>query len=290
MPGAKPERLHMLNALSVDVEDWFQVGAFEDVIARDSWDALTPRVERNGHAVLDLFERSGVKGTFFTLGWVAARYPALIRRVVESGHEIASHGWDHQRVFTMNANSFRADLRRAHKAIEDAGGQSPTGYRAPSFSIDARTPWAHDALAAAGYAYSSSIAPVKHDHYGWPEAPRFAFRPVEGSNLIELPVTTARVAGRTVAAGGGGFFRTLPYAFSRWAIGQANAQGRPGIIYFHPWEIDPDQPRVRGAPLRSRLRHYTGLGGMAGKLRRLLDDFSWGRVDELAAEAAKALS
>ncbi|HEY0446263.1 MAG TPA: XrtA system polysaccharide deacetylase [Allosphingosinicella sp.] len=279
----------VLNALSVDVEDWFQVGAFETVIDRASWDSLPQRVERNAEAVLALFDRAGVKATFFTLGWVAQRYPALIRRIVEGGHEIASHGWDHRRVFTMNAAVFRADLEKARIAIEDACGQSPAGYRAPSFSIDRRTPWAHRVLAEEGYAYSSSVAPVKHDHYGWPEAPRFAYRPLADARLIELPVTTVEVGGRRMAAGGGGFFRLLPYRFSSWAISRVNGgEGRPAVFYFHPWEIDPDQPRVTGAPLRSRLRHYSRLAAMEGKLLKLLKAHRWGRTDEVvAAERAR---
>lgn len=273
----------MLNALSVDIEDWFQVGAFETVIARDDWDDLAHRVEDNSIAVLDLFERAGVKGTFFTLGWVAHRYPSLIRRIADAGHEVASHGWDHQRVFTFQPEEFRADLRKSRQALEDAAGQQLSGYRAPSFSIDARTPWAHEILAEEGYQYSSSVAPVVHDHYGWPEAPRFAFAPVEDSDLLELPVTTARLGGRTIAAGGGGFFRLLPYKFSSWAIGQVNSHDqRPAIFYFHPWEIDPDQPRVEQAPLRSKVRHYSRLSAMEGKLEKLLGDFQWGRVDTVA--------
>ena len=274
----------MLNALSVDVEDWFQVGAFENVIARADWERLPARVERNSDAVLAMFESAGVKGTFFTLGWVAERYPALIRRIVDAGHEIASHGWDHRRVFTMDAASFRADVERAHAAISDACGIAPKGYRAPSFSIDARTPWAHPVLAELGYCYSSSVAPIAHDHYGWREAPRFAFRPVDGAELIELPVTTVEVAGRRMAAGGGGFFRLLPYRFSDWAVARVNRrEGRPAIFYFHPWEIDPGQPRVAGAPLRSRVRHYTNLSAMEHKLLKLLRSHSWGRTDEVAA-------
>lgn len=282
----------MRNALSVDIEDWFQVGAFETSIDRAAWDGLERRVERNTLAVMDLFAEAGVKGTFFTLGWVAERYPALMRRIVEAGHELASHGYDHQRVFTFTPDKFRADLARARGLLEQASGARVTGYRAPSFSIDARTPWAHEILAEEGYAYSSSVAPVAHDHYGWPEAPRFAFLPVRGSALVELPVTTARLAGRTVAAGGGGFFRLFPYAFSRWAVRQVNGEAkRPAIIYFHPWEIDPGQPRVAGAPLKSRLRHYTNLARMAPKLARLARDFSWGRVDALAAqERARAVA
>jgi polysaccharide deacetylase family protein (PEP-CTERM system associated) len=280
----------MRNALSVDVEDWFQVGAFEKVIDRADWDNLDRRVERNTDAVLALFDAAGCKATFFTLGWVAERHPHLIRRIVAAGHELASHGWGHDRVFALSPQTFVEDLGRTRKALEDIGGVAVTGYRAPSFSIDARTPWAHVALAEAGYRYSSSVAPVVHDHYGWPDAPRFAFRPVPGQEFVELPVTTARIAGRTIAAGGGGFFRLLPYAFSRWAVQQVNQAGQPAIIYFHPWEIDPDQPRVAGAPLRSRLRHYTNLSAMASKLSRLLRDFEWGRVDLVAADARQALS
>jgi polysaccharide deacetylase family protein (PEP-CTERM system associated) len=280
----------MQNALSVDVEDWFQVGAFERTLKRADWDGLTHRVEANSDAVLDLFAQADVKATFFTLGWVAERYPALMRRIADAGHEVASHGYDHARVFTFTPEEFRADLRKSRAILEDASGQAVTGYRAPSFSIDPRTPWAHMILAEEGYRYSSSVAPIRHDHYGWPDSPRFAWKPVAGSDLVELPVTTAKWGKRTLAAGGGGFFRLLPYAFSRWAIRQVNEQaGRPAIIYFHPWEIDPDQPRVADAPLRSRLRHYSNLSVMAAKLRRLTRDFAWTRVDALAdAEAARA--
>lgn len=277
----------MMNGLSVDVEEYFQVGAFENTIARSDWDSIASRVEYNTGTVIDLFARCGVKATFFTLGWVAARYPALVRQIVAEGHEIASHGWDHSRVFTMQPEAFRADLDRARKAIEDAAGVAVKGYRAPSFSIDARTPWAHAILAEQGYAYSSSVAPIAHDHYGWREAPRFAFHPVAGSDLIELPVTTVELGQRRFGAGGGGFFRILPYALSRWALRRVNSSDRqPAIFYFHPWEVDADQPRVAGAPLRSRLRHYSRLGAMAGKLERLTCDFNWGRIDEIALPLA----
>jgi polysaccharide deacetylase family protein (PEP-CTERM system associated) len=269
------------NALSVDVEDWFQVGAFESTINRADWDSLDRRVDANTEACLAMFSDAGIKATFFTLGWVAHRHPQLIRRIVEQGHELASHGWDHARVFTLTPDQFREDLAKTRACLEDAGGTAVTGYRAPSFSIDKRTPWAHSILAEAGYAYSSSVAPVVHDHYGWPEAPRFAFAPVSGSDFLELPVTTAKLAGRTLAAGGGGFFRLLPYQFSRWAVRQVNAEAQSAIIYFHPWEIDPGQPRVTNAPLRSRLRHYTNLNLMAPKLERLINDFAWARVDEI---------
>ncbi|MGN6499881.1 MAG: XrtA system polysaccharide deacetylase, partial [Tsuneonella sp.] len=228
-----------------------------------------------------------VKATFFTLGWIAQRHGALLRRIADAGHEIASHGWDHARVFTFDRAQFGADIARARKTLEDCTGTQVTGYRAPSFSIDARTPWAYMELAEQGYAYSSSVAPIAHDHYGWAEAPRFAFQPLAWSRLVEIPVTTAILGGRRVAAGGGGFFRVLPYGFSRWAIRQVNRQeGRPAVFYFHPWEIDPQQPRVGNAPLRSRLRHYTNLDRMAGKLRELVHEFVWGRMDMLAHREA----
>ncbi len=279
----------VLNGMSVDVEDWFQVGAFEHVITRGEWDGLGRRVEANCDRVLQLFDDAGVSATFFTLGWVAERHPAMIRRIAAAGHEIASHGWDHKRVFTLGEAAFGEDIAHARAVLEQTSGSPVTGYRAPSFSIDARTPWAHAVLARHGYAYSSSVAPIVHDHYGWREAPRFAFRPVGGSSLIEVPVTTAEVAGRRMAAGGGGFFRLLPYAVSRWAVERVNTHdSRPAVFYFHPWEIDPDQPRRADAPLRSRFRHYTNLAVMAGKLERLLGAFSWGRMDAVvAAEAAR---
>ena len=277
----------IVNALSVDVEEWFQVGAFEHVIARRDWSALLSRVENNVARILDLFAEAEAKATFFTLGWVAERHPALIRRIVDAGHEVASHGYDHARVFNFDRAGFAVDIRKAREILQDCSGHAVTGYRAPSFSIDARNPWAFDVLADHGYAYSSSVAPIVHDHYGGREAPRFSFRPVAGSGLVEIPVTTAMLGQRRLAAGGGGFFRVLPYTFSRWAIRQVNQrEDRPAVFYFHPWEIDPEQPRVERAPLRSKLRHYTGLDGMAGKLVDLLAEFSWGRMDEIARREA----
>lgn len=284
------DHAQITNGLSVDVEDWFQVGAFENVIDRGDWDSLALRVEDNVVRILALFEEAQVKATFFTLGWVAKRNAALMRRIADAGHEIASHGYDHTRVFTFDRAQFAEDIRVARAILEDAAGVAVTGYRAPSFSIDQRTPWAYIELAEQGYAYSSSVAPVAHDHYGWREAPRFAFKPLPWSDLVEIPVTTALLGGRRVAAGGGGFFRVLPYAFSRWAIRQVNRRdGRPAVFYFHPWEIDPDQPRVGNAPVKSRLRHYTNLTVMADKLRELVHEFQWGRMDVLAhCEAARA--
>ena len=274
----------IVNGLSVDVEDWFQVGAFENTISRADWDGLELRVGDNVARILDLFDEAGVKATFFTLGWVAERNRAAMQSIVNRGHELASHGYDHTRVFPLTRNQFSADIAKARSILEDASGTAVTGYRAPSFSIDARNPWAHEVLAEHGYAYSSSVAPVVHDHYGWREAPRFAFDPVPGSDLVEIPVTTALLGKRRLAAGGGGFFRVLPYSFTRWAIRQVNSDHRPAVFYFHPWEVDPDQPRVSNASVRSRLRHYTNLSRMAGKLSDLLGDFAWGRMDELAAK------
>jgi len=279
----------MRNGLSVDVEEWFQVGAFERVIAKADWDGLDSRVAYNTGKVLDLFGETEVKATFFTLGWVAERNPALIRRIADEGHEVASHGWDHDRVFTMTPEAFRADLKRARIALEDASGRRVTGYRAPSFSIDQRTPWAHQVLAEEGYAYSSSVAPLVHDHYGWADAPKYAYRPVAGSDLIELPITLADVAGRKITTGGG-FFRLFPAAITDRAVLRANRdEHRPAVFYFHPWEVDPDQPRVVHAPIKSRLRHYSRLGAMAGKLRGLVKRHDWGRVDAVVAIEAERL-
>ncbi|WP_339347459.1 XrtA system polysaccharide deacetylase [uncultured Sphingomonas sp.] len=276
----------ILNAMSVDVEEWFQVGAFERTIDKADWATLESRVADNTARVIDLFAAANVRATFFTLGWVAARNPALMRRIAAAGHEIASHGWDHRRVFTMSAEEFRADLRRARAALEDAGGVAVTGYRAPSFSIDPRTPWAHAVLAEEGYAYSSSVAPVAHDHYGWRDSPRYAWSPLADAELVELPVTVAEFAGRRIATGGG-FFRLLPAALTDHALRQVHAAGAPGVFYFHPWEVDPGQPRVAGAPLKSRVRHYSRIGAMAGKLDGLLRRHRWGRTDAVVARLSR---
>lgn len=268
------------NAMSVDIEEFFQVGAFESCINPLDWGDYPSRVDYNTRLVLDLFAEKNVQATFFTLGWVADRNPQLLRAIVAGGHEIASHGYAHDRVTTFKPATFRADLDKAKKALEDASGQAITGYRAPSFSIGAGNRWALNVLAELGYRYSSSVAPIAHDHYGWPDAPRFVHTPVPGYDMIEIPVTTVEFMGRRMACGGGGFFRLFPYAFSRWAIARVNQTDRqPAVFYFHPWEVDADQPRVAGAPLKSRLRHYTNLKVMRAKLARVLDDFQWGRVD-----------
>ncbi|WP_431282806.1 XrtA system polysaccharide deacetylase [Humitalea sp. 24SJ18S-53] len=274
------------NAMSVDVEDWFQVQAFANLIDRDEWDRLAPRVGTNTRHVLDAFGRAGVKATFFTLGWVAERDPALIRRIVADGHELASHGFGHQLVNAIGRDAFRADIRRAKQILEDASGTRVIGYRAPTFSVGVRTtPWAHAVLAEEGYAYSSSIFPIRHDLYGESDAPRGPHRPF-ADGVIELPMTTVRALGRNLPCSGGGWFRLLPYGLFRAGLRRVNAVDPwPGTFYFHPWEVDPGQPRVAGTAWRSRFRHYARLSSMARRIDRLLRDFAWGRMDDVHAAA-----
>lgn len=271
--------------MSVDVEDWFQVQAFAGVIPRADWDALPRRVECNTERVLDAFERAGVRATFFTLGWVAERHPALVRRIAASGHELASHGFGHQLVSEIGEDAFRADVHRAKCVLEDAGGVAVTGYRAPTFSIGPRTPWAHAVLAEEGYLYSSSVFPIRHDLYGAPDAPRGPHRP-RPDGVMELPMTTVRVLGRNLPCAGGGWFRLMPDALFRAGLCRVNgSEARPGIFYFHPWEMDPGQPRVHEAGRLSRFRHTVGLGTMARRLDALLRDFRWDRMDRVFASA-----
>jgi polysaccharide deacetylase family protein (PEP-CTERM system associated) len=266
----------LLNALTVDVEDYFQVSAFEPYIPRDAWDRLPCRVERNTDRVLELFADHGVRATFFTLGWVAERYPELVRRIVDAGHELACHGYSHIRVTGQSPAEFREDARRARQLLEDISGCAVLGYRAASYSIGAKNLWAFQVLADLGFRYSSSIYPVKHDLYGMPEAPRFGFRPAGTDGLLEFPVTTVRLGRRNFPCGGGGYFRLLPYEVSRWALNRVNARdGQPCVFYFHPWEIDPDQPRQKKISLKTRFRHYLNLSRMEQRLGRLLGDFRW---------------
>jgi polysaccharide deacetylase family protein (PEP-CTERM system associated) len=279
------------NAMSVDVEEWFQVQAFADHIPRERWDSFDTRVEASTDRILARFAEAGVRATFFTLGWVAERHPALIRRIAAGGHELASHGYGHELVNRIGAARFRADIRHARRILEDVGGVAVRGYRAPTFSIGpAITPWAHQVLAEEGYAYSSSVFPVRHDLYGAPDAPAGAHRP-HPSGVPELPMTTLEAFGRRLPCAGGGWFRLAPYPLFRAALRRVNgAAGRAGIFYFHPWEIDPGQPRLPGAPARSRLRHYTRQASMERRIARLLRDFAWGRVDEVFAEPIAALA
>jgi polysaccharide deacetylase family protein (PEP-CTERM system associated) len=272
------------NALTIDVEDYFQVSAFAPYIRRDEWDTRECRVERNVERILALLAEREVQATFFTLGWVAERYPQLVRRIVAGGHELASHGYGHQRASDLDEAAFRDDVVRAKALLEDIAGAPVLGYRAPSFSIGHGNLWAFDVLAAAGHRYSSSIYPIAHDHYGMPDAPRFAHRTASG--LLEVPVTTLRMGGRNWPSSGGGYFRLLPYAMSRWMIRRVNAEDRASaIFYFHPWEIDPGQPRIAGIDAKTRLRHYVNIPRMESRLRSLLADFRWGRMDRIFLNA-----
>lgn len=272
----------MRNAMTVDVEDYFQVSAFEHHISRESWDRLPCRVERNMDVILGLMAETGTKATFFTLGWLAERYPVLVKRLVAEGHELASHGYSHRRASDQSRKEFFQDISSAKKLLEDIGGVEVKGYRAPSFSIGADNMWALALLKDAGYQYSSSIYPVAHDHYGMPDAPRFGYTPGAGNGLLELPPTTIHAFGRNWPASGGGYFRLLPYQASRAMIKHINRrEQQSAIFYFHPWEIDPDQPRQRNISFKSRFRHYVNLQRTQGRIRQLLNDFEWGRMDEI---------
>jgi polysaccharide deacetylase family protein (PEP-CTERM system associated) len=272
----------MRNAMTVDVEDYFQVSAFEKHIDRADWDRLPHRVERNTHRILDLFDEHGVKATFFTLGWVAERYPELVRRMVNDGHELASHGYSHVRATQQTPTEFFEDVKKTKAMLEDISGAVIKGYRAASYSINDSNMWALQVLAETGHLYSSSIYPVKHDLYGVPDAPRFSFRPHGENGILEIPVTTVELLGKKLPCGGGGYFRLYPYPVSRWAIRRVNHHDRqPGIFYFHPWEIDADQPQQKNIGLKTRFRHYLNLERMEHRLCHLLQDFSWGRMDSV---------
>lgn len=264
------------HAFSVDVEEWFQVGAFEHTLERGDWPTFESRVVYQTDKTLDLLAAHGVKASFFCLGWVAERHPALIRRIADAGHEIGCHGMDHRRIFTMSDAEFAADIARAKGLLEDSGGVAVAGYRAPSFSLTPEVWHFYRLLAEAGFTYSSSIVPARTDHYGAAGAPRAPFRPLPDSAIIEAPLAVAQVGPLTVPASGGGYFRLLPASLSRWLMRRAQRQtGQGTIFYMHPWELDPDQPRVAEAPLKSRFRHYTGLAAMQGKLGALLDDWQF---------------
>jgi len=270
----------IVNAMSVDVEDYFQVQAFAGVIDRTDWDNWESRVEANTERTLSLFAETGTKATFYTLGWVAERHGSLIRRIVDAGHELGSHGYAHIQVHEQTPEAFREDVRKTKRILEDAGGVAVKGYRAATFSIGQRNLWAFPILVEEGYLYSSSVNPIHHDLYGMPDAPRFAFSPPGLIDFREFPITTMRLFGSNFPCGGGGFFRLLPYAVSRWSRRQVNRRdGQPCIFYFHPWEIDPGQPRVPGISSKTRFRHYTNLDRMEARMRQLLTDFAWDRMD-----------
>jgi polysaccharide deacetylase family protein (PEP-CTERM system associated) len=277
-PTPKPHGI--VNALTIDVEDYFQVSALTAHFPRERWDGVSCRVERNVDRVLGLLDDASVPATFFTLGWIAERYPGMVRRIVDQGHELASHGYAHDRAHDLERDALLADLQLSKAVLEDVASVEVTGYRAPSFSIGMRNEWAFDCIAEAGYRYSSSIYPIRHDHYGMPAAPRFPFE--SRSGLMEVPITTTRLLWRNWPAGGGGYFRLLPYSASRWFIRRVNrVDGRAAIFYFHPWELDPGQPRVNGLDRKTQFRHYLNLGRTESRLRRLLGDFRWGRADQV---------
>lgn len=270
-----------VNALSVDVEDYYHVWALASAYPRVRWHEAERRVEANTRRLLALFDEAGVKATFFVLGVVAEEFPDLVREIAAEGHEVASHGYDHRKVFELSPEAFGEDLRRTKGLLEELAGEAVIGYRAPSFSIGEATPWAYERLAETGHLYSSSVHPIAHDHYGAPRHPRHPVR-CPRTGLHEIPIAVVERFGRRLSCGGGGFFRLLPYAWSRMNIAHLNGRdGLPATFYFHPWEIDPDQPVAEGLPARSRLRHYSRLSAMEAKLSRLLRDFSWDRIDRL---------
>jgi polysaccharide deacetylase family protein (PEP-CTERM system associated) len=279
------------NAMTVDVEDYFQVSAFEPHVRREDWDHQACRVRGNVDRILGLFDEHGVKATFFVLGWMAELYPEMVRGLADEGHEVASHGYEHVRVVNHSPEAFRQDIRRARALLEDTTGTPVRGYRAASYSIGRDNLWALDELLEAGHEYSSSIYPIHHDLYGMPEAPRFAFRHNGDAGLLEIPVTTVEIGSRKFPCGGGGYFRLFPYALSRWALRRVNEHdGQSAVFYFHPWEIDPDQPRQNDIGLKTRVRHYLNLGRTEARLVRLMQDFTWGRMDEVFLESRGAAS
>lgn len=286
IPAQSPagEMSPVVNAMSVDVEEYFQVSAFANHIDPDDWPELPSRVEANMDRLLDLFAEHDARCTFFTLGWIAERHKTMVRKIIDAGHELASHGYCHVRATAQTSDEFRDDIRRTKTILEDVSGVAVNGYRAASFSFDTTNPWAHAVLAEEGYSYSSSIYPVRHDHYGVPDAPRFSYSPAGKNGAIEYPLTTVKLLGRNFPCAGGGYFRLLPYGLSRWALNKVNEEDRcPAIFYFHPWEIDPDQPRLCNPGAKTRFRHYVNLRAMEGKLAQLLNDFSWDRLDTVFA-------
>jgi polysaccharide deacetylase family protein (PEP-CTERM system associated) len=275
----------MLNALTVDVEDFFHVEALASTIARTEWETISSRVEQNVNRILEIFAQSSVHATFYVLGWVAQRFPRLVRDIAAAGHEIGSHGQGHQRICYLTPDQFRSDIRGARDLLADLVQRSITAYRAPSFSIVAQTLWGLDIVAEEGFRIDSSIFPVRHDFYGIPGAERFPhwYKTPSGGSIFEFPPSTVHLLGNDLGVGGGGYLRLFPYAWTRWGLNQVNEKEKqPAMVYFHPWEIDPGQPRYR-APLRSRIRHYTNLSRMEGKIRRLLRDFRFDTVSNVCA-------
>lgn len=279
----------MLNAMTIDVEDYFHANALSRLCPPEAWPGFEQRAEANTHRMLDLLDEHGVKATCFVLGWVAERCPAVVRRIAADGHEVASHGYWHRLIFSQAPDAFREDVRRGKRLLEDLTGGAVHGYRAPSFSVVDRTLWALDVLAEEGFAYDASIFPIRHDTYGIPSAPRHPHRIARnGHEVFEVPSSTTVLGGTNVPVAGGGYFRLLPYAWARWGIGRVNrGEGKPVVFYIHPWDMDPGQPRMAVGGL-SRLRHYTNLDRCEPRLRRLLRDFRWARVRDVWPEALGA--
>jgi polysaccharide deacetylase family protein (PEP-CTERM system associated) len=281
----RPATAPIVNAMSIDVEDYFQVSAFEHVVARSAWDQIPRRVDRNTRRLLDIFDEFGVRATFFILGWIAERERALVTDIARRGHEVASHGYAHRLIYDQTPEAFRDDVRRAKAILEDVAQCAVQGYRAPSYSITERSHWAPQILAEEGYQYDSSVFPIRHDRYGIPHAPRHPYRlALGGHTLLEVPPSTVKAGPINLPVAGGGYFRLLPYGWTRWGIAHLNArEQRPAIFYLHPWEVDPGQPRLNAGRL-SRFRHYRNLHQTEPRLRRLLTDFSFGPVRDIVAQ------
>ena len=270
----------MKNAMTIDVEDYFQVSAFEHLVEKNEWDNYSPRVYENTSRMLDMFSEKGAVATFFILGWVAQKYPELIQRIHREGHEVASHGMLHQRASSQSKLEFKNDVGDAKKLLEDITGSNVIGYRAPSFSFTKDNAWVYDVLAEEGYRYSSSVYPVVHDHYGIPDAPRERYSTPSG--VDEIPLSTLSFRGKNFPVSGGGYFRLYPYLFTRWAISQFKEESTPTyIFYLHPWEIDPTQPKMRNISFKTRFRHYINLKKVERRLNAMLDDFEWGAIAQI---------
>jgi len=275
------------NALTIDVEDYFQVAALAEAVDQDDWGSMEYRVEANTDRLLALFDERGIRATFFTLGWVAERSPALVRRIRDAGHEIASHGYSHQLVYNQSPEVFREETRKSKAILENITGEPVTGYRAASYSITAKSRWALDVLVEEGFTWDSSIFPVHHDRYGMPGTPHepYLLRTPNGGTLTEFPLSTCPIGQYRMPIAGGGYFRLFPYSLSRWGLGRINRAGQPFIFYLHPWEIDTGQPRLKVKAF-SKFRHYNNLDKCMGRLERLLGDFRFGSVSDVLADTA----
>ena len=282
-----PKDFFISNALTIDVEDYFQVSAFSKIINKKNWDEKECRIEKNIDTILNILDSKKIKATFFTLGWIAERYPSMIKKIIIEGHELASHGYAHEKVSEISRNDFYQDITRAKGILEDIGGKEVKGYRAPSFSIAEKNFWAMEVLSETGHRYSSSIYPVKHDHYGSPSAPRFPYKIY--SELLEIPPTTVKLFGRNFPASGGGYFRLFPYSISKKMLNHVNtSENKPVVFYFHPWEIDIHQPKIKNLSVKTRFRHYNNIEKMEEKIKKLVEDFCWDRMDNIFLEKIPA--